>query len=90
LQPLEVPSITWGTRSTNFFSDLLKTVDGYDAISGVVDNKSKRAHFIPTTSVSSAQPTAQTVFENEIRYSLIQSGKLIVSLLASSLTETPN
>ena len=62
LQPLEVPFLPWRVVSVDFITHLPMTVDGYDCIMVVVDKFSKRAHFVPTTSVATAEDTAHLFF----------------------------
>jgi hypothetical protein len=54
----------------DFITHLPKTDDGYDCIMVVIDKFSKRAHFIPTTSGTTAHGTAQLLV---LRHSLKSS-----------------
>ena len=64
LQPMPVAFKPWQTISMDFITQLPKTVDGYDSILVVVDQLTKRAHFIPTTSDISASGVAHLFFNN--------------------------
>ena len=76
LNPFPIPLIPWHTICINFITHLPKTDDGYDCIMVmtpiiiVIDKFSKRAHFIPTTSGTTAHGTAQLLV---LRHSLKSS-----------------
>jgi len=63
-QPLEVAWVPWGTVSMDFITQLPKSVDGFDSVFVVMDQLSKRAHFIPTTSDVTADQVAHLFFNN--------------------------
>ena len=58
----------WQTISIDFITKLPISVDGYDAIMVVIDQLTKRAHFIPTTTTISAAQTAHLFFNNIWKY----------------------
>ena len=64
LQPMPVAFKPWQTVSMDFIIKLPKTVDGYDSIMVVVDQLTKRAHFLPTTGDVSAAGVAHLFFNN--------------------------
>jgi len=64
LQPMELPFYPWKYVSIDYITNLPKTVDGYDCIMVVVDQLTKRAHFIPTTTTATADQTAHLFFNN--------------------------
>ena len=64
LQPMPIAFRPWQTISIDFITKLPKSVDGYDAIMVVIDQLSKRAHFITTTTTASAAQTAHLFFNN--------------------------
>ena len=64
LQPMPIAFRPWQTISIDFITKLPKTVDGYDSVMVVVDQLSKRAHFIPTTNDVSAAGVAHLFFNN--------------------------
>jgi len=52
----------------DFITLLPKSVGGYDAILVVVDQLTKRGHFIPTVTTASAASTAQLFFDQVWKY----------------------
>ena len=64
LQPMPIAFRPWQTISIDFITKLPKSVDGYDAIMVVIDQLSKRAHFVPTTTTASAAQTAHLFFNH--------------------------
>ena len=65
LRTLELPTRRWAYINMDFITGLPKTKSGYDSILVVIDQYSKRAHFIPTTEEVSAKQTAM-LFYNHI------------------------
>ena len=57
LQPLPVPDSPWETISVDFIVELPESV-GHDAVMVVVDSVTKRAHFVPALTTTSAAGTA--------------------------------
>ena len=64
LRTLELPTRRWAFISMDFVIKLPMTRAKHDAIFVVVDQFSKRAHFIPTRTDATAQHTAQLFYEN--------------------------
>ena len=64
LQPMPMAFKPWQTISVDFITKLPKTVDGYDSVMVVVDQLTKRSHFIPTTTDVSAAGVAHLFFNN--------------------------
>ena len=68
LQPIPIAWKPWSCISMDFITFLPKSVGGYDAIMVVVDQLTKRAHFIPTVTTASAASTAQLFFDEIWKY----------------------
>ena len=69
LQPADnLPWRPWAVVTMDYITKLPKSLEGYDAILVVVDQLSKRAHFIPTTSDATAERTAQLFFDYIWKY----------------------
>lgn len=60
LHPLEIPSHRWTHISMDFITGLPTARRSHkDAITVIIDRLTKRAHFIPTTTTSTAENTAE-------------------------------
>jgi hypothetical protein len=70
LNPFPTPLIPWFVISLDFITHMPKTDDDYDCIMVVIDKFSKRAHFIPTTSETTAHVWHGTII---LRHSLESS-----------------
>ena len=68
LQPMPVAYKPWQTISMDFITKLPKSVEGFDSVMVVVDQLTKRAHFIPTTTDISAAGVAHLFFNNIWKY----------------------
>jgi len=58
LHPLRIPDSRWNTLSVDFVVELPLS-SGHDAVMTVVDSVSKRAHFIPTHTMVTAEEAAR-------------------------------
>lgn len=63
LRALQLPIRRWAFVNMDFVVSLPKTAKGHDAIMVVIDQYSKRAHFIPTHTTANASRTAQLFYE---------------------------
>ena len=68
LQPLDIPKRKWEQISMDFVVQLPKTKKGYDAIIVFVDKLTKRAHFQPCYTTSTAPDIATIFFSTIFRY----------------------
>lgn len=69
LNPLEIPPHPWHTVSMDFILQLPPTVDNsYDTLFVVVDKFSKRAHFIPCFSTTTAAQAADLYIDNIFKH----------------------
>jgi len=67
LQPLPIPEGLWESVSMDFMVNLPPS-RGFDAIMVVVDQFSKRAHFIPTKDEATAQETGRLFFTHVFKH----------------------
>ena len=67
LHPLPIPDTPWDTISVDFIVELPEST-GHDAVMVVVDSVTKRAHFIPTLTTTSASGTARLFIQHVWRH----------------------
>jgi transposase InsO family protein len=65
LRAHSIPSARWTHLAMDFIVALPETEDGYDAIMVVIDRLTKRAHFVPTTTIATALETAK-LYRNRV------------------------
>ena len=69
LNPLEIPPYPWHTVSMDFILQLPPTKDnGYDTLYVVVDKFTKRAHFLPCFSTTTATQAADLYIDNIFKH----------------------
>lgn len=66
-QPLELPCRRWGSVGTDFIVHLPISRQGHDAITTYVDRFTKRVHFLPTNTSSSAEIITLDFYNNIFR-----------------------
>ncbi|KAJ8577677.1 hypothetical protein ON010_g1528 [Phytophthora cinnamomi] len=64
MEPLQIPDERWRSISMDFITDLPDTKRGNNSIWVVVDQLTKRSHFIPTVKTVSAQEVSTLFIDN--------------------------
>ncbi|GJP39426.1 hypothetical protein CLOM_g23798 [Closterium sp. NIES-68] len=67
LHPLEIPQLSWSHVTLKFITDLPRTSSHNNAILTAVDKLSKMAHFLPTSTIATAEAVANLFFKKVVR-----------------------